>query len=279
MLIAFVGSAPLILDLIRAFFPKFPIRIPARQAGIWLLTMLSVLAAMIVFVWFEYFLPFYVATTRAGPIRICFHFLCCSFLMFRSFYHMFASFRVSSATLLGQLPEDQIYLCRVCNAQIFQHDHHCPFVANCVGYKNQRHFLSFIGFLWLGDIYSIFMSWPPFYQCWWNYAENGETDLCIFISSQKMMFVLALWSLVPVSWLFFWQLFVCYTNTSTRQIIQTLRKLDSGITWQMKVREWLAKGSMANFQRVVGAGGWPDFIVFPWMSPAPTLEFAKENKL
>lgn len=45
--------------------------------------------------------------------------------------------------------------CRVCNACIHDMDHHCPFINNCVGASNQRHFLLFLLFLLTGIFYVI----------------------------------------------------------------------------------------------------------------------------
>ena len=40
--------------------------------------------------------------------------------------------------------------CRACGACGLKMDHHCPWVNTCVGWRNHRHFLSFLVFLWAG---------------------------------------------------------------------------------------------------------------------------------
>ncbi|KAK7194929.1 palmitoyl acyltransferase 3 [Novymonas esmeraldas] len=50
--------------------------------------------------------------------------------------------------------------CAICNECVTKMDHHCPWINNCVDAENQRYFLLFIAWLWLGTaLASVFMAY------------------------------------------------------------------------------------------------------------------------
>eukprot|EP01126_Amoeba_proteus_P049458 TRINITY_DN5787_c0_g1_i5.p1 TRINITY_DN5787_c0_g1~~TRINITY_DN5787_c0_g1_i5.p1 ORF type:complete len:291 (-),score=19.93 TRINITY_DN5787_c0_g1_i5:135-1007(-) len=283
--IVLVTSIPLAFDLLHVFFTWIP-RLPVKQVGYWFFSNMIILMFLAVYAWAIYFFPFHISTAKPGLHGIVFHIVLCSSVSFRILYHLISSHIISShytqsipTTLTTWKTCD--YCCRsvpigtdhchTCNACVIRADHHCPFVANCVGYKNQRHFLSFVFFLWTGNLYSVFMTWRPFYVCWF---QNSVLEPCNFIMDLRTMFIVTTWSIVPITWLLVWQIFVCYTGTTTKKIIRCLRKLENGETWQGKIREWWANGSMRNIQAVVGEGtGYLDWFFFPWFSPHPKVRY------
>ncbi len=49
--------------------------------------------------------------------------------------------------------------CRICNRCIAKHDHHCPWIDNCVGIANHRNFMSYILALFAGIVLYLILSY------------------------------------------------------------------------------------------------------------------------
>lgn len=58
--------------------------------------------------------------------------------------------------------------CSICEKCVLKMDHHCPWINNCLGFRNHAYFLLFLLYLELGCLFFTFMALPVVY----NEAQN-----------------------------------------------------------------------------------------------------------
>lgn len=98
--------------------------------------------------------------------------------------------------------------CRICDKCVARHDHHCPWVWNCVGVNNHRQFVVFVITLVLGIGLFDYLSYAYFSDV--SVSSDPASDVspsCIFpsslcnvISYDNFLFVVVLWATLQLSW-------------------------------------------------------------------------------
>ena len=69
--------------------------------------------------------------------------------------------------------------CRICDKCTLKMDHHCHWIANCVGYYNQKNFYQFLFYSTFGDLIGFFLLLIRFSNCKLSIKENIPNDVRI----------------------------------------------------------------------------------------------------
>lgn len=72
--------------------------------------------------------------------------------------------------------------CTTCNKCILNMDHHCPWISNCVGFKNQKHFILFLVYTIISGLWYLTTMIQTAFHCIDHYCEVEKEPYWVFIS-------------------------------------------------------------------------------------------------
>ena len=120
--------------------------------------------------------------------------------------------------------------CGTCGTCVTMMCHHCPFTNNCVGLKNYSYFYLFICYSNLGLLFSLFMTYDPFYHCM---VYNGEhlsslpwhpPNMCRKLGDFAVIFIPVAFMAMFAGSMFLLQTLLLATDMSTIDLLTKLQK-------------------------------------------------------
>jgi hypothetical protein len=97
---------------------------------------------------------------------------------------------VGQATICRQCKQprpERAHHCKVCGVCVLRYDHHCPWINNCVGFRNHKFFLLTGCYVWLTAILALVTSAPEVVEllaaCWESAAPLPSDEAVLFFAS------------------------------------------------------------------------------------------------
>ena len=110
--------------------------------------------------------------------------------------------------------------CKICNQCILKMDHHCPWIANCVGHGNQKYFYTFLFYATIGDLIAsiiLIMKCCDINSAAFSNKTRYDNDYAGIIDSLILIFCtgLAISMTIGIGFLFVMQTrFIMYNSTT-----------------------------------------------------------------
>ncbi|TKS69903.1 Palmitoyltransferase ZDHHC7 [Collichthys lucidus] len=134
---------------------------------------------------------------------------------------------------------ERAHHCSICKRCIRKMDHHCPWVNNCVGEKNQRFFVLFTMYIAMISAYALGLSGMHFFTCvkvQWNecsdFSPGVSVLLLIFLCLEAVLF------LTFTAVMFGTQIHsICNDETRALNVLQEIERLkNEKPTWERRMR-------------------------------------------
>ena len=147
----------------------------------------------------------------------------------------------------GKYKPDRCHHCRVCKTCVLKMDHHCPWIYNCVGLKNHKHFFLLLFYVTVTALYvAITMAWTV-YEVVVSQSDPSLVDLFVVLFGESLGGFLAL----ICAGFFGFHLYLTIKAMTTIEFCekQSGRVSGEGAASSASI---FSKGVYGNFQEVLG---------------------------
>lgn len=114
---------------------------------------------------------------------------------------------------------DRTHHCRQCNRCVLRMDHHCPWVANCVGFYNHKYFINMLFYSSVTALLVCVTSYPVFIST--LASESVDLGLAYFIVTSWIL--VTAFALV-ITIFFFLHVYLIYNQTTTIEFCEKSTK-------------------------------------------------------
>jgi palmitoyltransferase len=173
--------------------------------------------------------------------------------------------------------------CGTCGTCVTMMCHHCPFTNNCVGLKNYSYFYLFICYSNIGLIFSLYMTYDPFYHCM---VYNGEQlsllpwyppSICRKLGDFAVIFIPVAFMAMFAAAMFLLQMLLLASNLSTIDLLTKMQRSQNLMQFGRMLLDRIVGHRKRRFQAMLlySRERWWQFLVPSFNVPSRHLETVK----
>ena len=225
-------TLPIVASVATSFFPR--LNAHRRTSGLLVdrgaLCALAILFALAYYEWLTRFRPYtqVLAPSRASTAA---HLLVGNALWFGAVANWACAVAASPSCAASASSDEKP--CRLCGLRVDGFDHHCPFIAQCVGGHNRNSFFRFLVLSSAGCVYAACVSGHAFFECIafpianlrlrWGSSRPRPDDACRLVQEHALLFLPAFGTCILVCVLTSWQGFLRARGESTASFVRRWR--------------------------------------------------------
>ena len=173
--------------------------------------------------------------------------------------------------------------CATCGTCVTMMCHHCPFTNNCVGLKNYSYFYLFICYSNIGLLFSLYMTYDPFYYCMVNNDEGvsllpwSPPGLCKKLGDFAVIFIPVAFMAMFAAAMFLLQTVLLATDFSTIDLLTKMQRSPNFMHFGRLLCDRIIRQKKRRFQIMFfySREQWWHFLVPSFNVPTRHLETVK----
>ncbi|BFZ55373.1 hypothetical protein PYCC9005_002413 [Savitreella phatthalungensis] len=168
---------------------------------------------------------------------------------------------------------DRAHHCRACGQCVLKMDHHCPWLATCLGYRNYK---AFVLFLLYTAIWCLYMTCAAGLFLWTFFESTNPEDIdaTLLPINWIVLFVLAAVITIVVGLFGSWHLYLLLRNYTTIEYMEETRFVGDQHMYRSKRKDGRPPPKLINIFDLGARQNWTQVMgdrPLGWLVPTPSV--------